>query len=129
MSIKGYNKMRIPDQNGGDSVELEVNFSKIKKLKKCIQVSIGKKTAIIPFQFLHEFVALVSDEDEQVALARVKKDFVRKIIRSHIVELNQDVKKGETVTIKCITDVPDLIYQEMELKAAQKVLKSQVEDK
>lgn len=113
MGMQEYNKAILEDKFAINNLEAEINFSTERKLKKCVRISIGDKSAVISIDDLHAFVFAVSNIDQKADLIKTRKSFVKRLIKSHIVEAKDSIPKGGQVTIKCITDVPTLIYDEI----------------
>ena len=121
MGMKEYNKAILEDYDGKHNVEAEVNFSTDKKLKKYVKITIGKQSAIVAIKDIHELALAICDIEQKADLLPYKTLYSKKLIRSHVVELTQDVRKGETVSIRCETDVPLTIYQKLEKEALEKL--------
>ncbi len=121
MSIKEYNKAILNDKEEVNNLEIEVNFSDDKKLKRYVKMTIGEQSAVIAIKDLHNFVMAVANINQLADLLPFKTIYTKKLIRSHVVELNQDVKQGETVTIRCETDVPLSIYEKLEQEQREKL--------
>lgn len=119
--MKEYNKAVLVDYDGKQDFEAEVNFSTDKKLKKYVKITIGKQSSTISIKDLHGLVLAIADIEQKADLLPYKTLYSKKLIRSHVVELTQDVKKGETVSIRCETDVPLTIYEKLEKEALEKL--------
>lgn len=121
MGIKEYNKAILEDYDKVNDTEVEINFSTEKKLKKYIKITVGGQSSIIAIKDLHNLMLLIGDIKQKVDLLPYRTMYSKKLIRSHVVELKQDVKKGETVTIRCETDVPLSIYEKLEKEQLEKL--------
>jgi hypothetical protein len=123
MGLKEYNKATLEDKNGQAPLECEINFDP--KLKKYVRVTLGDTTSLIKIKDLYSFVFAVGDINQKANLLPTTRTYSKKLIRSHVVEVTEDVPKGGQVTIRCETDVPLSIYQKLETEALEKLQANQ----
>ncbi len=114
MTMQNYNKAVMEDKFGINDLEADVNFSTDKKLKKYVRIKIGDKVAVIAIKDLHAFVFAVGDVDQKADLLETKRTYNKRLIRSHIVRMKEAVPKDGQVTIRCETDVPLAVYEELQ---------------
>lgn len=106
MPMTGYNKAHIKDLRGKRDIELEVNFSDNPDFKDCARITVGKEELVVSIKDLYEFVFWVASQEQQDNLIPMKQTKVRTIQKLHKVEVKKDIRKGEFLNVRCITNVP-----------------------
>lgn len=110
MMITEHTKARIHDLRGKHDMDLEINFSVNPDFKNCVKVSVGKEEIIVDMKDLYEFVFWAANEEQQANLVPMSQTKVRTIEKLHRVEAKKDIKKGEFLNVRCVTNVPVEIW-------------------
>lgn len=91
-------------------MELEINFSEDPLFKNCVKIKVGKEDLMIDMKDLYEFVFWAADPENQASLIPMSQTKVRTIQKIHKVKVTKDIKKGEFLNVRCVTNVPVEIW-------------------
>lgn len=106
--VEEHEKIILTDLRGKYDVSMEVGFSNDEEI---VKIGIDGKEAIVPIKDLYNFIFLIASAEQQEKLMPVKQTTVRKIIKRHIVKVTKDIKKGDTLRVRCETNVPVEIWE------------------
>lgn len=79
MGMKEYNKAILNDYEGIQNLEVEVNFSPDKKLRKYTKITIGKESTVIAIKDLHSLLLAIGDIEQKADLLPFKTIYSKKI--------------------------------------------------
>lgn len=114
--IKSKNIADLKDQLGVNNASFEVNYDK--KHKDYVKITIGGKVSVINRDDLWHFIFSIVSAEKQQQMVPVKKQEFEQYIKQHTIELQKDMKKGETVVVHCHVnvrkEVADVVRREVE---------------
>lgn len=114
--LKTHNIAEIKDQDGINNAAFEINWDP--KRKDLIKITLANKVSVIKRDDLWNFIFTIVKTDQQVQMIPVEKKEMVKYIKQHTVELQKDMKKGETMAVNCEVnvrkEVDDAIRREIE---------------
>ncbi len=112
--LKGYEKLRIPDENKEHEMVWEVNWNPHDPKTtgcKVIRVTFpGGQTAIVKKEHMMAAVFAIADAEEQVKMIPVQKTLSRWYETIVSVKATKDVKKGEELTFPIKLSLPAHTY-------------------
>lgn len=108
--MDGHEKAVYPDMSEHrNDVSMEVNWNQ--NTGDTVRITIGDKTAVIPYVSLYGFVFMNAEGEALSDLMPVKQTVVRKIRKQHHVIVKRSVVKGDRIVVNCEIDVPIAIVQ------------------
>lgn len=123
--IKGYEKLRVPDETKKHELLLEVNwnpYDEASKDCKMIRVSMGGKSAVVKREHLNALLfAIGTEEDQRKMIPQVKRTsrWYETVVS---VKATKNIAKGEAITFPIKLTLPTF-EQEVIAEAKQDLLK------
>ena len=109
--IKGYEKLRIPDETKVNDVLMDVNWNPHDKETidcKMIRLTVGGKTAVIRKDHFMGFLFAIGNEEEQRKMIPVVERRSRWYETMITVKAKKDIHKGEDLTFPLKLTLPTL---------------------
>ena len=76
-----------------------------------VRITIGDKSAVIPYASLYGFVFINSEGEDMNNLMPVKQTVVKHLRKQHRVTVQRNIKRGEQLVVNCEIDIPVAIIQ------------------
>lgn len=107
--IKGYNKMRLPDENKTHELIVEVNWNpKDESSNECkkVRITLAGKTIVVKKEHLHSILFAIGNEKEMRDLTPQVKRLARWYETTISVKAKKDIRAGEEIVFPIRLSLP-----------------------
>ena len=108
--LEGHEKAIYRDMSAArNDVGFEVHWNQ--GTDDTVRITIGDKSAVIPYASLYGFVFINSEGEDMNNLMPVKQTVVKHLRKQHRVTVQRNIKRGEQLVVNCEIDIPVAIIQ------------------